>query len=180
MTSRIPAYLGQGAAYLAFMAFVGYFASAPAYTHFSPEDSLIKLSLTHTTARLGECRKRSQEELSKLPPNMRKTMDCPRERSPLEIRIRIDGERVLHETVQPSGVWDGGATSIYRRFPVDSGRHVLEARLRDDADLEKYNYVRKEEVRLERGKVFVIDFDPSEGGFLFGQSTIHKPKEAEK
>lgn len=179
MTNRIPAYIGQGLAYLAFMALVGYLASAPAYNHFPPGKGLVKLSLTHTTARLGECRERSKEELADLPRNMRKPMECPRERSPMEILIRVDGQRVLHETVQPAGLWGGGSTSVYRRFPLGAGDHVLEARLRDDADLEDYNHVRKEKVHLEEAQVFVIDFDPSQGGFLFGQSTLAEESEGE-
>lgn len=177
MGNRIAAGFGQALAYLAFMALVGYFASAPAYQHFPPGKGLVKLSFTHTTARLGECRKRSAEEMADLPPNMRKPMECPRERSPLELLIRLDGETVYHDTLQPSGLWGGGATTVYQRFPVAAGTHVLEARLRDDADLETYNFTRKARIRLEEASVFVIDFAPSRGGFLFGRSTVAGTRE---
>lgn len=172
MANRIPAIAGQVLAYGAFMALVGYFAQAPAYTHFSPGKALVKLSFTHTTARLGECRKRTQEELAELPPNMRKPMKCPRERSPLEILIKVDGQRIFHAEKPPSGLWGGGGVSVYQRFPLEAGTHVIEARLRDDADLEAYNFSRTEEVELEAGEVFVMDFAPSKGGFLFGRSAL--------
>ncbi len=177
MAERIPAYLGQALAYLAFMSLVGYLAQAPAYTHFSPEETLIKVSFTHTAQRLGECRKRTAEELAELPPNMRKPMDCPRERSPMEVLIRLDGKPVYHETIPPSGLWGGGSASVYQRFQVEAGTHTLEARLRDDADLEDYNYTRKKEVELKGGAVFVIDFDPASDGFLFGRAALSGDRE---
>jgi hypothetical protein len=59
--------------------FIGYFATSPKYRQIPDDVALIKLSISHLGDR--ECRKRTPEELAKLPPNMRAPMDCPRERS---------------------------------------------------------------------------------------------------
>jgi hypothetical protein len=52
-----------------------------------PDDvALVKLSISHLGDR--ECRKRTPEELEKMPPNMRAPLDCPRERSDIKVSGR--------------------------------------------------------------------------------------------
>ena len=83
MTKTWARYAGQMAAYAAFIALLGYFATAPAYRPVDPEAAMIKLSFIHVGQRKVECRKMSPEEIALLPPNMRLTLDCPRERLPV-------------------------------------------------------------------------------------------------
>jgi hypothetical protein len=72
-------YLGQGAVYLLLGLGIGYFSDRPAHTHSPPDMALIKLSFAHG-AQKEDCRRRTAEELAKLPPNMRRPMVCSRER----------------------------------------------------------------------------------------------------
>lgn len=160
---------------VAFFGFVGFFANGPAYPHLGGDQALIKLSFSHAGQRIGDCRIRTDEELESLPENMRKRRDCPRERSPVEVLLRIDGEPVFHRTVAPSGLWGGGKASVYERFRIPAGAHRIEARLRDDVDLEAFNHTGQRELRIAPGQVLVIDFSAAQGGFLFDRATTRDP-----
>lgn len=70
----------QAITYAWFAALIGVFASSPTYTYSDPNDAQIKLSFGHPGKRKVECRRRTREELAKLPPNMRTPQDCPRQR----------------------------------------------------------------------------------------------------
>ncbi len=154
---------GQALAYALFAAFVGFFAVRPAWTHLGPGEAVVKVSIVHRGKPLGECRERSEEELARLPPNMRVKVVCPRERSPLELEVWLDG-RLLHREVKaPSGLHHDGPSYIYHRFVVPAGEHVLRVRLRDSVRTEGYPYDRSERVRLDPGRALAVDFDPAEG-----------------
>ena len=77
--------------YLPLMALIGYFSTSPRFELIPPNDALVRISIIHAAQRKQECRKRTPEELAKLPPNMRATLDCPRERAPLTVELEVDG-----------------------------------------------------------------------------------------
>ena len=159
-------YLAQALLYVPFMAIIGYFSTSPAYHHLAPGQALIRLSISHAAQRKGECRQRTPEELAKLSPNMRAPLDCPRERSPVTVELELDGQLVVQAVAPPSGLTRDGASTIYRRLPVASGRHRVVARLRDRVGGD-FNYVREVELELKPGRVLVIDFHAAKGGFEF-------------
>ncbi len=160
-------YAGQAVFYGLFVAFVSYFSASPAYQHFSPEQALIKLSLSHPGRPLAPCRERSAEELAQLPPNMRIARECARERSPVVVEFALDGEVIYATELTPAGLKRDGASTLYRRLPVAAGAHRISARLKDHVGLPDFNYTRKAEVVLAPGQVFVVDFDARHGGFVF-------------
>ena len=88
--SALPRFAAQLAAYGAFVAVIGYFSASPTYTHVDPELGLIRLSFSHAGARSEECRRYTPEELAQLAPNMRRPMDCARERVALYVEFEID------------------------------------------------------------------------------------------
>ncbi|MGD2055832.1 MAG: hypothetical protein PVJ15_03425 [Gammaproteobacteria bacterium] len=165
--ARIVPYLGQVIAYALFAVVIGYFATLPAYTHLQPGKAVIKLSFSHAGQHRGECRRLTQEELNKLPPNMRRPMDCPRERLPLLVELEMDGEILYRDRLPPSGLAGDGASTAYKKFPVDSGNHRLVARLRETDRANGFDYEKTARVTLAPQQNLVIDFRPELGGFLF-------------
>lgn len=151
-------YLAQGMAYAAFAAFIGYFANYPAYTHFPADQALIKLSFSHGAQRKAECRRLSPEELARLAPNMRKPVQCERERLPVAVELAVDGVTLYRASVPPSGLASDGPARMYRRFTVSPGRRQVTVRLRDTARVEGYDYERSDTVELAAGQSFAIDF----------------------
>jgi len=159
--------IGQAVVYLVFAVFLGFFSDSPAYVHFPPEKALIKLSFTHGGERKGGCRRRTAEELAALPPNMRKPMDCPRERVPLLMELEVDGEVFLHRWLAPTGLARDGQSHIYERIQVTPGRHLVIARLRDSERPEGYDYVSERAINVRSGQSLAIDFRHEMGGFVF-------------
>jgi hypothetical protein len=158
---------GQIAIYGAFILFVGYFSVNPSYVQVDPGKALIKLSFSHAGARKGECRNLGAEELARLPPNMRRPRDCPRERVDVFVQLLLDGEVVYQGSLSPTGIARDGASTAYERFEVDAGAHKLVARLRDSGRAEGFDYEKAIEVDLVAQQNFVIDFRAEAGGFIF-------------
>lgn len=164
--SKVLRYGAQAVLYAAFVAFIGYFSTSPRYTHLPPGDALLKLSFSHAGARKEPCRERTPEELAKLAPNMRAQTVCARERAPVIVEVALDGAPLFSVVAPPSGLAKDGASTVYRRVPVTAGRHRISARLADGPD-GAFNYSSDTTVDLAAGRVVVIDFDPTKGGFVF-------------
>lgn len=164
--ARLFRYGGQGVVYLLLALGIGYFSDRPAYTHFPPDRALIKLSFAHG-AQKEECRRRTPEELAKLPPNMRRPMACSRERLPVTVQLLLDGEPLYHAVLPPTGLAGDGPSRTYQRFAVPPGRHELIARLRDSDRGESFDYERTAVVELAPAQSLAIDFRAEMGGFVF-------------
>ncbi len=159
-------YAIQAVLYAAFAAFVGYFATAPVFEHLAPGEALVRLSFSHAAQRNEPCRNRTPEELAKLAPNMRAKEVCPRARSPVTVEIELDGKPLYRIVAPPAGLAADGASTVYRRLTVPAGRHEVRARLSDNAQGE-FNYVAERTIELAAGRVLLIDFNATEGGFVF-------------
>lgn len=156
----------QVPAYAAFAALVGYFSAAPVYQHLAPDRAVVKLSFSHAGERKVECRQRTAEELAKLAPNMRAQLDCPRERSDLLMEVEMDGKPLYRIAERPSGLRHDLPSTVYRRLEVPAGRHTFRTRLADTASGE-FRHHGEATVDLAPGRVLIIDFIASKGGFAF-------------
>ncbi|HMX21926.1 MAG TPA: hypothetical protein PLX65_09220 [Accumulibacter sp.] len=159
------AVVGQVILYGAFAAFIGYFATSPKYRQIGDDVALIKLSISHLGDR--ECRKRSADELAKLPPNMRAPLDCPRERSDIKLEVDLDGQTLFKTVMHPTGLFKDGVSTVYRRFEVPAGKHQLAVRMNDKVINPGFNFTKAAEVDLKPAQVLVIDFNPDRGGLFF-------------
>ena len=152
--------------YVPLMALIGTFSTEPRFSPVREGEALVRLSFIHAAQRKQECRQRSAEELAKLAPNMRAALDCPRERADLLVELELDGATVLRREVRPAGFQRDGNAVLYQRLAVPAGRHRIVARLRDRAEGD-FNYVTEQTVELDAGRVLLIDFNATQGGFLF-------------
>lgn len=169
-------YIGHGLFYVVFAAVIGFLSTSPAYTHLSPDETLIKLSFRHAGQLKGECRELTPAELAKLPVYQRKgTTVCPRERADVVVDLEMDGQQLHREVLRPTGWAHSSNSNIYRRIPVKAGLHVLKASLRDHAG-DDFNYVHEETVNLAPGRILVIDFKGVSGGFVFKNKMQHEVK----
>ena len=159
------AIVGQVILYGAFAAFIGTFATWPQYRQIPNDAALIKVSISHLGDR--ECRKRSAEELAKMPPNMRAPLDCPRERSDIRLEVDLDGEPIFHTLMHPTGLYKDGVSTVYKRFEVKAGSHLLTVRMDDNLTRPGFDYVKEERITLAPAQVLVVDFNPDRGGLFF-------------
>jgi len=164
--NKVARYAVQVLLYVAFGAAIGYFSSRPTFEVMPPDQALVRLSFSHGAKPVAPCRERSDEELAKLPPNMRVKLECPRERAPVKVEVEMDGKPLYAIVAAPAGIRRDGASTVYRRLPVAAGRHVFKARLSDLPD-GKFDYTAEEVVELAPGRVLLIDFNAGQGGFLF-------------
>jgi hypothetical protein len=162
----VSRYAGQALLYAAFAAFIGYFSASPSFRLLADDEALLRLSLLHAGQPRGDCRARTSEELAKMPPQMRAPLDCPRERSPVQVRIELDGQPVIDETFPPAGLRKDGASAAYRRLPIRAGAHTLRVQLNDDARRTDFPYQREAAVTVAPGQIVLIDFNPAKGGLL--------------
>ncbi len=159
------AIVGQVVLYGAFAAFIGYFATSPKYRQIPDDIALIKLSISHLGDR--ECRKRTAEELAKMPPNMRAPMDCPRERSDIALEVDLDGQSIFRTVMHPTGLYKDGISTVYKRFEVKAGPHQLAVRMDDNIAKPGHSFEKEGQITLAPAQVMVIDFNPDQGGLFF-------------
>lgn len=165
-------YLGQGAVYALIAALLGFFADTPTYRHFDADKAQLTLSLAHSGKHVRECRRLTAAEIAALPPNMRKPLDCPRERLPVLVEVELDGQLIVRESVPPSGLFGDGPSQIYKNFVIPSGSYNLVVRLRESARDEGFDYRRETRVVIAPRQRFVIGFQAEAGGFIFATSTV--------
>jgi len=151
--------------YALFMVAIGALSVWPNYELVENDRAIISMVFSHAGQRIGECRKLSQDELNKLPPNMRKPADCPRERHPLRIELRGGDTALYRATLFPSGIWSDGKASVYRRVEVQAGAHELFVGM-NDSGTEDFDYSSSVSVNLEPGRNLVIQFDEEIQQFL--------------
>ncbi len=166
MLNKILRYGLQIFNYLIFMGVVGYFSIYPAYYQLEVNQAVITLSFTHVTKIRESCRKRSQEELMKLAPNMRLPVDCPRERSPLKLELYLDGKLMTKVEIEPIGFHQDQSVNLFRRIKVNAGEHTLLVWMNDDVNVDGPTYQYKQNVLLKPEQLLLIDFDAVSGRFF--------------
>jgi len=159
-------YAAQALLYGAFAAVVGYFSTSPGFRLLADDEALLRLSVLHPGKPKGDCRERTPEELARMSPQMRAPLDCPRERSPVVVRVELDGHVVIDASFVPAGLNKDGASAGYRRLPIRAGQHTLLVQLNDDARQSGFPYERTETLTVEPGQIVLIDFNPGKGGLL--------------
>ncbi len=122
------------AAYVAFAAVVGLLSVWPRYELVGDDEAIVSVAFSHAAERIGECRRLTQEELNELPPNMRRPDQCPRERHALRLQLLSDGEMLYSGLLPPSGLWDDGKASVYKRIRINAGRHEIAVAMNDNGD----------------------------------------------
>ena len=165
MTNKPLRYLLQAINYTVFMALIWYFATDPAIRVLAEDESVITIAFAHAGDFREPCRRLTPEELAKLPPNMRKPEECPRERSPVTIEALLDGDAIFNKTFQPPGLFKDGGVDVYFSGRVPAGKHHFKIKMNDSVRKEGFNHVHEQDVSIEPAQIMLVDFD-SEKGFV--------------
>ncbi len=158
--------VGEISAWMVFAVVVGVLSVWPRYEMLERDAAIVTLTFTHAARRVGECRNLTQEELNKLPPNMRKPSDCPRERHPVRVELRSADSVIYEDLLLPSGIWSDGKANIYRRIVVPAGVHELFIGMNDSGDPSGFDFETRQRVDLHPGRNLVIRFDEQLQSFL--------------
>jgi coenzyme F420-reducing hydrogenase delta subunit len=128
-----------------------------------PDEGVVRLSIRHATATKVECKPLTAREMAELKPNMRRPVDCPRERWPVYVELERDGRLLYRGTHEPSGLWNDGVASVHRAFAVPAGPQSLVVRMRDSGREAGFDHMRPIEIDLQPGQNFVIEFETGTG-----------------
>lgn len=79
------------------------------------------------------------------------------EHYPVSVVVVMDGEMILEETYQPSGVGGNGRISALEFLSIPAGSHQIEMRLKDDEN--DYRVVYSDTLDLTVGQVVVFSYD---------------------
>ena len=158
-------YLLQAFNYTIFMALIWYFSLYPAYHYLEEDQAMITFTVSHTGKHIRECIKFSQQELLKLPPNMRKPMDCPRERSPVIMELKLDDKVIYSKVAAPRGLYSDQGIDVYQNIRVPAGNHRLTAWLNDDVKVEGPIYRLEQDISIAAEQHMTVEFKPAISSF---------------
>jgi len=146
---------------------IGAFSSWPQYRQIAADAAVVKLSFSHAAPPREPCAQLTPAEMARLPINMRLRTDCRRDRWPVTVELMLDGRLMYHGTHRAAGLHDDGPSTIYRRFAVPAGAHVLTIRMDDLGHGARYDYEASRKIDLRPGQSFVVDFDNATSRFSF-------------
>jgi hypothetical protein len=162
-TKKSLRYLLQAVNYSFFVGFIWYFSSAPSIRILQPDQAVITIAFAHAGDLREPCRILSNEELAKLAPNMRKPEECPRQRSPVNIEITLDGKPLYAESLQPAGLFEDGGVDVYFSRKINAGNHQLSLKMNDSVRLKDFNHNLQQQVNIDPAQILLIGFDPRKG-----------------
>ena len=166
VNNKFLRYLLQAFNYTIFMALIWYFATSPAVRVIEDDEAVITVAFAHAGETLEECRRLSQEELLKLPPNMRKLDDCPRERSPIIIEAMLDGEIIFNKTMLPPGIFNDGSVNIFYKSKVPAGKHSFKIKMDDSVRKQGFNHTFEQDINIDPAHILLVGFEPLTGFIL--------------
>lgn len=92
----------------------------------APDDiAIIRLDWRARAERVEECRPPTEEELAERPPHMRPLEICEGKVSPYALRVVVDGEVVVDDTIHGAGAREDRPLYVAREIVVRPGRHDL-------------------------------------------------------
>ncbi len=156
-------YILQAINYSIFMGMIWYLSTSPSYRQLAEDEAIITISFSHAGEIKEPCRKRTQEELMKLPPNMRAPMDCSRERSPVVIEVLLDGALMYSQTAEAPGFYKDSGVDIYHSVKVSAGSHHLSIKMDDSVLKEGVDYSFNQDVEINPAQILQVGFDVTRG-----------------
>jgi hypothetical protein len=161
---RLPVLSGLAAVLLAgvFAGIVGV-ASDLGYASPSNPGSELAVSFKHPGQMSENCEELSEEELADVPIHMRKATQCERERSPVRLRVRVDGQIVVDSSSAPSGIWSDRPSVTVERVAVETGEHTVRVEIGDGPDPKEWGFVEERKVEFTPDHRRVVLFERVDG-----------------
>ena len=148
----------QAVAYLVFLLPLVYLSGGPVLSIGTPDSAEIKLALRHAGSPIGECNTLRGVGTERLQTTSLPEGLCGKQRSPLQVRLTLDGELLLDREVLPTGWRGDGLSSMYANFVVPAGAHELELFMNDNNSQPESGWSLSESLELNARQVLVITF----------------------
>ena len=163
--SRVVKSLAVAAIVTAFCLVTWFVSDAPYSTPYSgsaQHEPELVISFRHPGAvKLG--RLLTPEEKARYPAYLKRERVRLRERTPVRLRIHIDGEVVYEDLHRGSGLREDGDSIAIVRLNVPAGRHEVTVFLGDTEDVEEWSHQIASVVRFQPSRRSVLLFDRVKG-----------------
>ncbi|MBE7436573.1 MAG: 4Fe-4S binding protein [Anaerolineales bacterium] len=83
---------------------------------------------------------------------------------PISVRVMVDGNTILDDTYEPSGISGNGRISALEFLEIEPGTHHVEIWLKDD--LSDYRRLFSGDVSFEKGRVLILAYDENQDKFI--------------
>jgi hypothetical protein len=117
-----------GVAFGIVLAFALAWASNAPLTASRAPDALVRLSWGARPERIETCRARSDEELSKVSPQMRQRVVCEGTTARYQLEVLRDGAPIASDVVRGGGLRHDRELYVFREIPVPAGRSTFAVR----------------------------------------------------
>jgi len=151
--------LGQVVFYGVLIGITGYLSVYPETTVHKAGETDLKLVIRQSGRVIGKCEVLTSEQLKKLPPNMQRPMNCPREKSAVKLKLLIDNEIKHQATISPSGIHSDGNLARYEVFTLEAGTRHVYATATSETHEGEFVEVFDEEVVFNEDKIVVLQLD---------------------
>lgn len=155
---NVARYLGQAVLYALFFVPLVFVTHRPIHRNLAEDMALLKVAVRHAGALLEECAPIATTGSAQQPPTMQRTETCPRERSPLQLQLILDGSTLYRASVPASGLRNDGVSSMYRSFEVPAGPHHIQLLMNDDVAVDGFTWQLSQDVDLKPAQVMVATF----------------------
>jgi coenzyme F420-reducing hydrogenase delta subunit/Pyruvate/2-oxoacid:ferredoxin oxidoreductase delta subunit len=155
----------MGAVLLAVLCVLTALPSNLPYTAPVAEPQLV-VTFNHPGERGEDCRELSPDELAKRPAHMRQATICDRRRADVRVRVFVDGELVIDDSVEPGGAHEDGRSMAIERVPVPAGEHEVRVELGDTLDQDEYNHVSERRLDFREHTPQIVRFE-KQAGFVW-------------
>ncbi len=156
---KLVRYFAQAVFYALFFVPLVYFSHAPSYRYMEDHMAVLKVAVRHPGEIIGECTSITGESHGMRPSSMTQAVEiCPRERSPLQLELILDGEILYRAEIPPSGLHNDGISSMYQRFEVPAGPHHFQIRMNDNVKVNGFNWQFEQDITLQPAQVMVANF----------------------
>jgi len=123
----------------------------------------LMVSFKHPGTAGEHCRTISDEEKLKLPPHMRQDRICERGRSPVRLRMTLDGSVIHQEAYSARGLFGDGVSIVMVALPVTPGAHAVRIEIGDTAEATQWAYAADRTVDWDGAERHVVLFERTSG-----------------
>jgi coenzyme F420-reducing hydrogenase delta subunit len=104
------------------------------------DGSELVVSLKHPGLASENCRTVTEQELASTPVHMRQERVCERTRSPVRLRVAIDGKQAFETSVVPFGIWEDGNSVTVERIRIEPGEHTVRVAIGETVDPDEWSF----------------------------------------
>jgi hypothetical protein len=136
-------------------------SNLPYRTPLSPEPELV-ISFNHS-GQLVQPRQLTEEELEKRLPHMRNQVNVAREKSPVRLRVTINGQEVWNQSYRPRGLAKDGPSVAIVRLPVSPGIQDVKVNLGETPGPDEWAHEWSQKIEFHESRAHVLLFDARNG-----------------